>query len=193
MLDLDLARAPPPRGRASRSQLLGGRLAHGDRPVCETPRIITPSSTACPPTGASRCAFSSPSASSCGRRDWSRRLAERGAVAATAATARCSTGVAGEPPAAAADIGYCADGSARVQAALGDAALEALDASTGVDQLLAARVERMAVRADLDVQLVAGGAGDELVAAGAAHVRLHVVGMDLCLHRHPILATGRGA
>ena len=36
---------------------------------------------------------------------------------------------------------------------LGGAALEALDAATGVDQLLLARVERVAVGADLDVDL----------------------------------------
>ena len=43
----------------------------------------------------------------------------------------------------------------------------------------AARVERVAVRADLDVELGLGGAGPELVAAGAAHVGRHVLGMDL--------------
>ena len=43
--------------------------------------------------------------------------------------------------------------------ALGDAALEALDAAAGVDQLLAARVERMAGRADLDVDLGLASSG----------------------------------
>src|SRR5918999_3808927 len=62
-------------------------------------------------------------------------------------------------------------------------AAEALDAATGVDQLLAARVDRVAVRADLDVKLGLGGAGPELVAAGAAHVRRPVLGMDVGLHR----------
>ena len=57
-------------------------------------------------------------------------------------------------------------------AALGHAPLEALDAPTGVDQLLASGVEGMAVGADLDVQLLLGRARDELVAAGAAHVGL---------------------
>src|SRR5580704_16593350 len=52
--------------------------------------------------------------------------------------------------------------------AAGDAALEALDATAGVDQLLAARVERVAVRADLDAQLGLGGASLELVSARAA-------------------------
>ena len=71
-----------------------------------------------------------------------------------------------------ADIGLLGGPGLRgVQAALGDPALEALDASAGVHQLLPARVERMAVGADLDVELIARRAGDELVAAGAAHVR----------------------
>ena len=40
--------------------------------------------------------------------------------------------------------------------ALGGAATEALDAPTRVDELLLARVERVAVRADLDVDLGLG-------------------------------------
>ena len=60
--------------------------------------------------------------------------------------------------------------------ALGDAALEALDAPTGVDQLLAAGVERMAGRADLDVDLGLGRARHELVAARAADVSFDVLG-----------------
>src|SRR5665213_2201264 len=67
--------------------------------------------------------------------------------------------------------------------AAGDAALEALDATACVDQLLAARVERVAVRADLDAQLGLGGASLELVPARAAHDRGHVLRMDLGLHR----------
>src|SRR5205823_8611648 len=66
--------------------------------------------------------------------------------------------------------------------ALGGAALEALDAAAGVNELLAPGVERMAVRADLDVQLGLGRARGELVAAGAADVRLDVFEMDLGLH-----------
>ena len=46
--------------------------------------------------------------------------------------------------------------------------LEALDPAAGVHQLLLARVERVAVRAHLDVQLGLRAARDELVAAGAA-------------------------
>src|ERR671934_2053116 len=44
-------------------------------------------------------------------------------------------------------------------------ALEALDAAAGVDELLLARVEGMACRADLDVQLGLRRPGHELVAA----------------------------
>src|SRR6266545_6505874 len=67
-------------------------------------------------------------------------------------------------------------------AALGGPALEALDASAGVDQLLPPRVERVAVRADLDVDLGLRGARRELVAARAAHVGLDVLRMDFGLH-----------
>src|SRR4029079_19331888 len=80
----------------------------------ETPRIITPSRTAWPPTGASR---------------WATRVP--GDSPATAVSALALVLLAGG----------------------GVAALEALDAAAGVDQLLPARVERVAVRADLDVDL----------------------------------------
>src|ERR1700742_3100812 len=76
-----------------------------------------------------------------------------------------------------------------MQAALGHAALEALDATAAVDELLAARVERVAVRADLDAQLVLSRAGDELVAARAVHVCSCVRRVDLRLHRLLILAA----
>ena len=52
---------------------------------------------------------------------------------------------------------------------LGVAALEALDPATGVDQLLLARVEGVALRAELDAEARDRGAGRELVAAGAVH------------------------
>ena len=79
------------------------------------------------------------------------------------------------------------------RAAAGGAAAEALDPAAGVDQLLLARVERVAVRADLDVQLGLGRAGRELVAAGAADVRLDVLGMDLGLHRVRLECLGSSA
>src|SRR5215217_7750256 len=49
------------------------------------------------------------------------------------------------------------------------AAAEALDAATGVHELLTARVEGVAVRADLDVELRLGRTRPELVTARAAH------------------------
>src|SRR2546423_5165864 len=62
------------------------------------------------------------------------------------------------------------------------AALEPLYSAAGIDQLLAARVERVAVGADLDVELGLGRTRGELVAACTADVRLDVLGMDAGLH-----------
>src|SRR4051794_7108580 len=62
------------------------------------------------------------------------------------------------------------------------AAAEALDATARVHQLLTAGVERMAVRADLDVDLPLGRSRRELVPAGAADVSLYVLRMDFGLH-----------
>src|SRR3954449_4026644 len=62
------------------------------------------------------------------------------------------------------------------------AAAEALHPAAGVHELLLARVERVAVRADLDVDLRLGRARRELVAARAAHVGFDVLGVDVGLH-----------
>src|SRR5438093_6759111 len=67
-------------------------------------------------------------------------------------------------------------------AALGVATLEALHAPAGVDQLLLARVERVAVRADLHAELGLRGTGLERIATGAVHRGRHVLGMDSLLH-----------
>src|SRR4051812_45190729 len=115
----------------------------------ETPRIITPSSTAWPPTAASR---------------WTGR-SRTGLLTSTTSAARPRT-----------------SGGSIAALALGRPALEALDAPAGVDKLLLARVERMAVGADLDVHVALGRAGDELVPARAAHRRLDVLRMDFGLH-----------
>src|SRR5262245_57016016 len=141
------ARATTPRTIGTRSQrrpcaqgeiapsttwmVSSGRRTATDQLV--TPRIITPSMTAWPPTcpaGAARAA----------RRSLGRRLL-----------------------------------------AARKLALEALDPASGVDQLLLAGVERVAVAADLHLDLRLGGAGGELRAARAPHVGLDVLGMDLCL------------
>src|SRR5882762_8409730 len=75
---------------------------------------------------------------------------------------------------------------------LGVPALEALDPTTGVDELLLARVEGVALRAELDPQRRHGGPGHELVAAGAVHGALGVVGVDGSLHSQSSLG-GRQA
>src|SRR5919108_4650683 len=74
-------------------------------------------------------------------------------------------------------------------AGLLEAALEALHPAARVEQLLLARVERVAVRADLDVQLGLRRARLELVAAGAANGRQDVLGMDAGLHSPARIAT----
>src|SRR5437868_3094629 len=58
--------------------------------------------------------------------------------------------------------------------ALAVAALEALDPTAGVDQLLLARVEGVALVAQFDVQVGLGRLGRERVAARALHRRLDV-------------------
>src|SRR5690349_5091255 len=79
--------------------------------------------------------------------------------------------------------------SSGLAAGLLEPALEALDPAAGVHQLLLARVERVAVRAHLDVQLGLRRARLELVPAGAVHRREHVFGMDLGPHRPARIAT----
>jgi len=74
------------------------------------------------------------------------------------------------------------DQELQLAALLRGAALEALDTTAGVHQLLAARVERVAVRADLDVELGLRRARRELVAARAPHASLDVLGMNRFLH-----------
>src|SRR5439155_11627165 len=73
--------------------------------------------------------------------------------------------------------------AAACAAGLLEPALEALDASARVDQLLLARVERVAVGADLDVELGLRGTRLERVPAGARNGREDVFGMNLRLHR----------
>src|SRR5690349_21707628 len=65
---------------------------------------------------------------------------------------------------------------------LGVAALEALDASGGVDELLLAREERVALAADLQAHLVVGRARLEGVTAGAHHGDHVQSGVDVFLH-----------
>src|SRR3954470_4632812 len=65
---------------------------------------------------------------------------------------------------------------------LGGATLEPLHATAGVDQLLLARVERVAVRADLHVHVALRRARLERVPARARHGGLDVLGMNIGLH-----------
>jgi hypothetical protein len=79
-------------------------------------------------------------------------------------------------------IGPGAAGRSALGRRLAVAALEALDAAGGVDQLLLAREERVAGAADLEADFVLRGVGLELVAAGADHGDQVEVGMDFFLH-----------
>ena len=60
--------------------------------------------------------------------------------------------------------------------------VEAIDTSTGVNQLLLAGIERVALGADFNTNLLLGGAGGESVATGATDRGLFVLGMDTFLH-----------
>ena len=75
-------------------------------------------------------------------------------------------------------------------AGLLEAALEPLDAAARVHELLLARVEGMALGADLDMKLGLGGAGLERVPAGARDGREDVLGMDVGLHESAWRWTG---
>src|SRR5439155_11453243 len=57
--------------------------------------------------------------------------------------------------------------------------LETIDTSAGVNELLLARVEGMALRAQLDVHVALGRPGRERVATGAANFRHDVLRMDI--------------
>ena len=59
---------------------------------------------------------------------------------------------------------------------------ELLDAARGIDELLFAREERMAGRADADLDVALRRAGVIDRAARAANVGLMVVGMNICFH-----------
>src|SRR5712664_2112502 len=64
---------------------------------------------------------------------------------------------------------------------------EALDTAGGVNELLLASEERMAIRADFDIQLVAldRRTSREIVAAGAVHCYGVIVGVDTGFHEAP--------
>src|SRR5262249_25995229 len=75
-------------------------------------------------------------------------------------------------------------------------ALELLDAAGGVHELHLAGEERVADRADFDVDILACAAGHELVAATAGHGRFHVFRVNAFFHdpsliRDPVDVGGR--
>ena len=63
-----------------------------------------------------------------------------------------------------------------------EALVETIDTSTGVNQLLLAGIERVALGADLNSDLLLGGAGGKGVTAGAANCGLFVLRMDAFSH-----------
>src|SRR5689334_22674989 len=67
----------------------------------------------------------------------------------------------------------------------GELVLELLDATSRIDELQFARVEGMAHAADIDLQLLAGAARRELVAAAARNLRDELFGMDAVFHGRP--------
>src|SRR5205814_10075182 len=70
------------------------------------------------------------------------------------------------------------------------ALVEALDATLHVDEVLLAGEERVALGADLHVELGLRAHRLELIAAGARHRGLDVLGVDLRFHRWVSLARG---
>src|SRR4051812_14347458 len=68
-------------------------------------------------------------------------------------------------------------------------ALEPLDAATGVDELLLARVEGVTLGAQLHAQRWDRRAGHELVATRAVHLALDVVRVNSGLHIGPVYET----
>src|SRR4051794_29392073 len=192
----DSARATTPRITGTRRIRL--RFAHettGSELICtwpsglrtatahvETPRIITPSSTAWPPTGASRLATGIPSgiraSARCGCPSTAGEPSASGGLFARSVTADFIGSAKAAPsfPAPPAPPGALA-------LAPRSATLEALDPAARIDQLLLAGVEGMARRADLHVQLGLRRARIELVPARAADVGEHVVGMDAGFHQ----------
>ena len=60
--------------------------------------------------------------------------------------------------------------------------VEPINASTGIDQLLLAGVERLALAANFDVDLRLGVTGVDHIAAGTSDGAVHIVRMDALLH-----------
>ena len=63
-----------------------------------------------------------------------------------------------------------------------EALVEAINTSTSVNQLLLAGIERVALGADLNTNVLLGRTGSKDIAAGTADSGLFVLGMDTFLH-----------
>ena len=74
------------------------------------------------------------------------------------------------------------------------ALVEPINASTSVNQLLLAGVERVALGADFNSDVLLGGTGRKDVATSATDRSLFVIGMDTFLHVvHLFLVISKGA
>ena len=60
--------------------------------------------------------------------------------------------------------------------------VEAINTSTGVNQLLLAGIERVALGADFHLNVLLGGTGSKDITASAADGSLFVIGMETFLH-----------
>ena len=63
-----------------------------------------------------------------------------------------------------------------------EAAVEAVNAPAGIDQLLPAGEERVALRADFNADILLGGAGMDHLAAGAGDGRIFISRMNTVFH-----------
>lgn len=64
-----------------------------------------------------------------------------------------------------------------------EALLEGFNASAGINDLLLAGIERVALRADVDIKIMTDSAADlEGIAAGALDVHFFVLRMDILFH-----------
>ena len=80
----------------------------------------------------------------------------------------------------------------RLRSLLRELLAEALDATSGIEQTLLAGVERVALRADVGVDLGDRGARLERISAGALHGGGGVLGMDIWSSREPHESWGLG-
>ena len=68
-----------------------------------------------------------------------------------------------------------------------EALVEAVNTTTGVNDLLLASVERVAFRANVQVQIATSGVDLEFVTAGALDVNCLVLWVDTLFHGQPLI------